>query len=393
MANEPIAVEGGGSIWTNVRFRSLLIQTLVLVFVMLSLFALTYNAARNMSNLGKDLSFGFLSQPAGFDIPLTLIPYSPTSPIIDVYVIGLLNTLLISSLGCVLATMLGLFLGLMRLSRNWLLSRIVYCYVEFTRNIPLLLQIIFWYVTLLGLPRWSRTDTPWFGLYLNNRGVFGPRPDFQPAFWWVATAFLAAVAATIVLRKWARSRQDATGRTFPVFWSSLGLLLSLPTAAYFLAGQPIEWIHPRATRFNLRDGMVIRPEFVALLLSLTLYTSAFISEIVRAGVLAVHKGQTEAASALGLKRNWNMRLIIIPQAMRVIIPPLTSQYLNLTKNSSLAYAIGFSELVAVYAGITLNQTGKEIEIMAMTMATYLTISLLISTFMNWYNKRVKLVER
>ena len=392
MANEA-AAGGRDSIWTDLRFRSILAQTLVFGLAVLFLFALTYNAARNMGSLGKEISFWFLTQPAGFDIPLTLIPYSPTSPVLDVYFVGLLNTLLVSSLGCALATMLGFVLAMMRLSRNWLLSRIVYCYVEFMRNIPLLLQIIFWYAILLGLPRWSRADSPWFGFYLNNRGLFGPAPDLQPAFWWAPAALFAAAAAAVVLRRWARARQETTGETFPVFWTSLALLAVLPLAAYFLAGQPVELLHPRATRFNLRGGMVIRPEFIAILLALTLYTGAFISEIVRAGVLAVHKGQTEAALALGLRRGLNMRLIIIPQAMRVIIPPLTSQYLNLTKNSSLAYAVGFAELFAVYAGIALNQTGKEIEIMAMTMATYLVISLLISAFMNWYNKRVKLTER
>lgn len=393
MANEAAAPGGRESIWTDLRFRSILTQTLALGVAVLVLYGLTYNAARNMGSLGKEISFWFLTQPAGFDIPLTLIPYSPTSPVIDVYFVGLLNTLLLSSLGCVLATALGFVLALMRLSKNWLLSRIVYCYVEFMRNIPLLLQIIFWYAVLLGLPRWSRADRPRFGFYLNNRGLFGPAPDFQPDFWWVALAFLAAAAASIVLRRRARARQEATGRTFPVFWTSLALLAGLPLAAWLLTGGPVELLHPRATRFNLRGGMVVRPEFIAILLALTLYTGAFISEIVRAGVLAVHRGQTEAAFALGLRRSLNMRLVVIPQAMRVIIPPLTSQYLNLTKNSSLAYAVGFAELFAVYAGIALNQTGKEIEIMAMTMATYLVISLLISAFMNWYNRRVKLMER
>jgi general L-amino acid transport system permease protein len=279
------------------------------------------------------------------------------------------------------------------LSGNWLLSNVIYWYVEFTRNVPLLLWIIFWYTVFLKLPHIRDSMEIGDSIYLNNRGLFSPAPILGDGFNIVIGAFLAAAVAVWAVRRWAKKRQESTGQIFPTFWVGLGLLIVITGAAYLIMGSPVDWEHPARTRFSLRGGMQIAPEFMAMLVGLTLYTAAFISEIVRAGILSVHKGQREAASALGLKPNWTMRLIIVPQALRVIIPPLSSQYMNLTKNSSLGFAIGYSELFAVFGGISLNQTGQAIECMAIIMATYLIISLSISAFMNWYNARVKLVER
>jgi general L-amino acid transport system permease protein len=366
--------------------RGIVAQALVMGLLGLLLFFVVTNTIRNLEARNIATGFWFLSQPAGFEIQMTLVPYSAESTHARVFLVGLLNTLFISVLGCVMATFLGFFLGVMRLSGNWLLGNIIYWYVEFTRNVPLLLQIIFWYTIFLKLPHIR--DSMEFGgtVYLNNRGVFTPAPILGEAFDFVLIALALAMMAVWVIRRWARKRQEATGQNFPTFWVGLAILMLVPIA-------PMEWQHPARTRFSLRGGLQIAPEFMAMLLALTLYTAAFISEIVRAGILSVHKGQREAAAALGLRPSWTMKLIVVPQAMRVIIPPLASQYMNLTKNSSLGFAIGYGELMAVFGGISLNQTGQAIECMAIVMATYLVISLAISLFMNWYNTRVKLIER
>jgi general L-amino acid transport system permease protein len=259
--------------------------------------------------------------------------------------------------------------------------------------VPQLLQVIFWYTIFLRLPHIRESFELGGTFYLNNRGVFAPAPVLADAFDFVLVAVLVAIAAVWLINRWASRRQEATGQTFPTGWVGLAILVILPVIVYYAAGSPMEWQHPERTRFSLRGGLQIAPEFMAMLLALTLYTASFISEIVRAGVLSVNKGQREAAAALGLRQNWIMKLIIVPQAMRVIIPPLASQYMNLTKNSSLGFAIGYGELMAVFGGISLNQTGQAIECMAIVMVTYLIISLCISLFMNWYNARVKLIER
>ncbi|MGY9054754.1 MAG: amino acid ABC transporter permease [Alphaproteobacteria bacterium] len=381
------------SFWNDQRFRGIFAQALVLGLLSLLIFLVVDNTIENLAKRNIATGFWFLTQPAGFEIQMTLIPYSAESTHAKVFLVGLLNTLLVSAMGCILATILGFILGVARLSGNWLLSRLIYWYVEFTRNVPLLLQIIFWYTVMLGLPLVRNSITVLDTFYLSNRGLTAPAPILGEEFRFVTIAAGLAIMSVWALTRWVRKRQDLTGQTFPTFWAGLGIIVLVPLAIFYLSGSPLEWDHPTQTRFNLQGGVTLLPEFVALLLALTLYTAAFISEIVRSGILAVHKGQKEAATALGLRPNIVMRLVIVPQALRVIIPPLSSQYLNLTKNSSLAFAIGGSELMAVFGGISLNQTGQAIECMLITMLTYLLISLCISAFMNWYNARVRLVER
>lgn len=383
----------GTMFWNDQRFRGILAQTVVMGLLGVLVYLVITNTITNLEKRNIATGFWFLSQPAGFEIQMTLIPYAPESTHARVFLVGLVNTLFISVLGCLFATILGFILGVLRLSGNWLLGNIIYAYVEITRNVPLLLWIIFWYTIFLKLPHIRDSLSVGDNIYLNNRGLFTAAPVLGDAFDFVFLAFGLAVLGAWAVRRWARKRQEATGRIFPAFWTGVALIVLLPVIAYYAAGSPMEWQVPVRNRFNLRGGLQIAPEFVAMLLALTLYTASFVSEIVRAGILSVNKGQREAAAALGLKPNWTMRLIIVPQALRVIIPPLASQYMNLTKNSSLGFAIGYSELMAVFGGVSLNQTGQAIECMAIVMATYLIISLAISGFMNWYNARVRLIER
>lgn len=383
----------GGAFWNDRRIRGIVAQAVVMGLLALLIYFLVSNTVYNLEQRNIATGFWFLSQPAGFEIQMTLIPYSAESTHARVFLVGLLNTLLVSFLGCLIATILGFILGILRLSGNWLLERIIYWFVEFTRNVPLLLQIIFWYTVMLGLPHIRDSMQLGDSIYLNNRGLFGPAPILGDGFSAVIIAFAIAAFGAWALARWARRRQESTGQPFPKFWAGLALVILVPLAVFYAAGAPLEWEHAERTRFSLQGGAQLTPEFVALLLALSLYTAAFISEIVRGGILSVNKGQREAASALGLRPNWTMRFVIVPQALRVIVPPLASQYMNLTKNSSLGFAIGYGELMAVFGGISLNQTGQAIECMAITMATYLVISLCISGFMNWYNARVRLVER
>jgi len=308
--------------------------------------------------------------------------------------VGLTNTLLVSAMGIVAATILGFILGVARLSSNWLVAKMALVYVEVIRNIPLLLQIFFWYFAVLSsLPSPRQSVEVGGAFFLNNRGLYLPGPLTQDGFGLVWGAIIAAIAGVVGLRIWAKKRQLATGEIFPVFKVSVAVLVLLPILAYLAAGSPIEWDLPALKGFNFGGGISIIPELAALWIALSLYTASFIAEIVRSGIVAVSKGQTEAAKALGLPNGLTLRLIVIPQAMRVIIPPLTSQYLNLAKNSSLATAIGYPDLVSVFMGTTLNQTGQAVEVVAITMAVYLTISLSISLFMNIYNRAAAIKER
>ena len=380
--------------WNDPRLRALVFQALFLVAV-LGLFGfIINNTLANLESRGISTGFGFLSNEAGFGIIQTLVDYSETSTFGRTFLVGLLNTLLVSLLGIVLATLLGFVIGVARLSENWLVSRLAAVYVEVFRNIPLLLQIFFWYFAVLrALPHPRDSLALGDAAFLNLRGLYLPRPLFEPGFGWVLAALVAAVVAALLLARWAKRRRLLTGQGFPSGWVGIGLIVLLPGLSFLLTGAPLGWDVPALSGFNFRGGITLIPEFAALLLALSIYTAAFIAEIVRAGILAIPKGQTEAASALGLKRAQVLRLIIIPQSLRVIIPPLTSQYLNLMKNSSLATAIGYPDLVNVFAGTTLNQTGQAVEVIAMTMAVYLSISLAISLFMNWYNARIALTER
>jgi general L-amino acid transport system permease protein len=325
---------------------------------------------------------------------MSLIEYDETHTYGRTFFVGLLNTAIVAFCGIILATILGFIIGIARLSNNWLISKLAGVYIEIVRNVPLLLQIIFWSVAVLqALPGPRNSMQLGESFFLNNRGLFLPEPIYGDGFGIVVIAFFIAVAGTIFLKRWAKQRQEQSGDQFPVFYASIGMLIGLPGLVFLILGMPLSWEYAKLGRFSLTGGTNIIPEFMALLLALTMYTAAFIAEIVRSGIQAVTHGQTEAARALGLRNGPTLRLVVIPQAMRVIIPPLTSQYLNLTKNSSLATAIGYPDLVSVFAGTTLNQTGQALEIIAMTMAVYLTFSLTISAIMNWYNKRVALVER
>ena len=384
----------GVSFWRDPRKRALLFQVVVLAAVGLFFAYIFNNTLHNLEKRGISTGFAFLDNEAGFGILFSVIPFNETDTFGRTFLVGLANTLLVSAIGIVLATLLGFIVGIARLSHNWIINRLANLYIEIFRNIPLLLQILFWYFAMLPLLPHPRHSVSFEDVvFMNKRGLYLPAPVFESGFGWVLLALAVAIAGVVLLKRWARRRQEATGQIFPVFWTSLAILLGLPLIAFGLAGSPLSWDYPALRGFNFQGGMNLIPELVALALALAIYTAAYIAEIVRSGIQAVSHGQTEAAHALGLKPGPTLRLVIIPQAMRVIIPQMTSQYLNLTKNSSLAPAIGYPDLVAVFAGTTLNQTGQAVEIIAMTMGVYLTLSLSISAFMNWYNKRMALVER
>ena len=308
--------------------------------------------------------------------------------------VGILNTALVAFFGVITATILGFLLGIIRLSDNWIASRLVYCFIEMVRNVPVLLHILLIHGIIVHvLPSPKKALVLGESIFLSNRGLTIPDPIFGDGFSYTVIAFFVAIGAIIYFRQWAKKVRETTGKIYPVFLISTGILIGLPLLVFMVTGAPLTWLVPELGRFNLKGGITMIPEFLALWLALSLYTSAFIAEIVRAGITAISKGQWEASQAVGMKRNRILQLVIIPQALRIIIPPLTSQYLNLTKNSSLAIAIGYMDIVATIGGITMMQTGKEMETMILVMAIYLSFSLLISAFMNWYNKRIKLVER
>jgi general L-amino acid transport system permease protein len=381
-------------IWLDARYRAIFFQAVLLVLVIGFAAYIFHNTYTNLERRGIASGFAFLNSTAGFDIIMHLVPYSAASTFGQALLVGLLNTLVVAGIGIVLATMLGFIIGIARLSRNWAIARLAAVYIEVIRNIPLLLQIIFWYQVLGKSTPGPRQSISLLGLfYLNNRGLYMPAPVFQEGFWLTPVSFVAGIAGSVMVFRWARARQNATGQQFPVFWTSLGLLLGLPILALLVTGMPFHWDYPELRGFNFQGGMVLIPEFISLTFALVVYTAAFIAENVRAGIMAVSHGQTEAAYALGLRPGPTLRLVIIPQAMRVIIPPMTSQYLNLTKNSSLATAIAYPDLVAVFAGTVLNQTGQAVECIAITMAVYLTTSLTTSMFMNWFNAKMALRER
>jgi general L-amino acid transport system permease protein len=380
--------------YNDPTIRSIAYQILLCAIIAFLLYGAVTNAIENLARARIASGFGFWDNTAGFDISQTLIPYSQTSTYGRAFWVGLLNTLLVAGLGIFFATILGFIVGISRLSKNWLLARVAAGYVEIVRNLPLLLQLLFWYNAVLKTLPDIRDSSPLPGaFFLNNRGLFMPEPLPQQGFGAVFAAFALGSVATIAFHVWARRRQERTGAQAPVFRTGLALILGLPIVVFVLAGFPLEWEFPAKGRFNITGGIEVLPEFVALLFGLVTYTAAFIAEVVRAGILAVSHGQTEAAYSLGLRPRPTLRLIVVPQAMRVIIPPLTSQYLNLTKNSSLAVAIGYPDLVQVFTGTVLNQTGQAVEVVAVTMAVYLTISLVTSLAMNLYNRRVALVER
>jgi len=378
----------------NPTFRSIVFQFVAIAALAFFFYTIINNALSNLDARGIATGFDFLNQPAGFGIGLSLIEYDETFSYGRTFIVGLLNTALVSFLGIVLATIIGFALGIARLSSNWLVSRLAAVYIETFRNVPLLLQILFWYVAVLqALPSARQSLSLGEAIFLNVRGLYMPSPIFEAGSGIVIGTFIIGVIITIAIGIWAKNKQRLTGQQTPMGRIALGLCIVLPIVAFFIMGSPISAEYPELKGFNFRGGISIIPELAALLLALSIYTASFIAEIVRSGINAVSHGQTEAAMSLGLPRSKTLKLIVIPQALRIIIPPLTSQYLNLTKNSSLAMAIGYPDLVSVFAGTTLNQTGQAIEIIAMTMGVYLSLSLLTSLLMNLYNRKVALVER
>jgi general L-amino acid transport system permease protein len=347
------------------------------------------NAQVNLATQHIASGFGFLKNTAGFDVSQNLIPYSGSDSYTRVFLVGLLNTLLVSVIGIVFATVIGFAVALGRLSPNWLLSRIAGAYVEGIRNVPLLFQILFWYLAVLAALPGPRQSISLFGsFFLSNRGLIVPRPIGEPGLWPFTVAALVAIVASLMLNHYARRQLFEKGRSITIWPYVVGMLIGLPLLAISVFGTPFTLEFPELKGFNFAGGSRVIPEFVALTVALSTYTAAFIAEIVRAGILSVHKGQMEAGQSLGLSRGSVLRLIVVPQALRVILPPLTNQYLNLTKNSSLAVAIGYPDLVSVFAGTTLSQTGQAIEIIAITMGVYLALSLVTSAIMSFYGWRI-----
>jgi len=380
------------NLWTDERYRGLIFQFALVLALFIFIAFIVSNTIQNLKTAGLASGYSFIFDTASFDINQRLIEYSSTSTYGRAIIVGGLNTIVVAVLGIFASTIIGFFAGILRLSNNFLISRLVTVYVEFIRNVPVLLQIIFWWVILLALPKVRQSLSIGDSIFLNNRGVRLPSPIFEDGSLFVLTAFVLGIVLSLFIRRWSLKRQEVTGQTLPVGIISIVLIAVLPVLVYIMAGQPIEFQAPLRGKFNLRGGFNITPEFVALWLALSTYTAAFISEIVRSGILSVSIGQKEAARALGLKQNITMRKIVLPQALRVIIPPLTSQYLNLTKNSSLAVAIGYQDIVSI-GDTVLNQSGQALEMISIFMAFYLTLSLATSAFMNWYNQKIKLVER
>ena len=372
-------------------------QAIYQIALVAALAALTYiivtNAAENLRRQNIASGFGFLNSTAGFDIAQTLVDYTNTSSYGRALVVGFWNTVLVAAIGIPLATILGFVAGIARLSNNWLIAKIATIYVETIRNVPLLLQLLLWYFGVLkSLPSPRQSINIADSAFVNVRGLYLPRPEWLVGSGAVFASILFGILASIGIAYWANRRQMATGQRFPVLWTSLALIIGLPIAMFVVMGLPVSFDYPALKGFNFEGGQVIQPELVAITLGLVIYTGAFIAEIVRAGIAGVPKGQWEASRAVGLNNGQLLRLVVIPQAMRIIIPPLTSNYLNLTKNSSLAVAIAYADFVNV-GGTVLNQTGQAVEVILMIMGVYLVLSLLTSGFMNWFNKKMALVER
>ncbi len=381
-------------IWTNERSRSLVIQIIALIVLLLTVAWIVNNTIQNLELLGVETGYGFLDSPASYDINQRIIEYTSRSTHARAALVGFLNTMLVAITGIAFATLLGFTAGVLRLSQNWLVSRLMTAYIEFTRNVPILLHILLWYgIVVHVLPQTRNALEPIDGLFLSNRGFYLPRPVFGDIAWVIPAVLVAAMVGVWLFARHARRVQEKTGRIYPVLSVGTAVIVGAPVIAYLVSGSPIELDWPVLKGFNYEGGIALKPEFFALWFALSIYTAAFIAEIVRSGILAVSHGQTEASYSLGIKPAWTIRLVIIPQALRVIVPPLISQYLNLTKNSSLAIAVGYMDLTATIGRISLNQTGRALECMSIVLTVYLMISLIISAFMNWYNRRIRLVER
>ncbi|MGD8944848.1 MAG: amino acid ABC transporter permease [Desulfobacterales bacterium] len=379
--------------WLDPNKRAIIYQIGVLCMIGLLAWYLVSNTLVNLEKQAISSGFGFLQKESSFEIGESLISYSAASTYGRALIVGALNTLKVAFIGIVITLILGTILGVARLSTNWLVSKIAAIYIEVMQDIPVLLQLFFWYAIFYeSLPSPRQALNPIYGLFLCNRGVVFAVPESHPAHKYMFLALIVACVVVYLIRRWAKKRQEQTGQIFPIFRVSVAIILGFPLVAWFVFGAPTTMDVPQLVGFNFKGGTTLSPEFIALLLGLVLYTAAFVAEVVRAGIQSVSKGQREAAMSIALRPNQVLNLVILPQALRVIIPPLTSQMLNLTKNSSLAVAIGFPDFVSV-ANTTMNQTGQSIEGVALIMAVYLIFSLSTSAFMNWYNKKVALVER
>ena len=387
---------------SDTRYRGTSLQVITFIIFVAVFFWLVDNTLKNLALLGKDVSFNFLFLRAGYDINQRLIPYSSDSTHGRAAVVGILNTLLVAFVGCVIATILGLFVGILRLSKNWLVAKLMSAYIEGFRNVPVLLWIVMVFALLTEFtpaPKAFKGADPqatmlfFDSVAITNRGTYFPAPILNEGAYWVIFIFILSVFAVIFLKRYANKLKRETGKDFPTFLVSIAILIFPSTILFFALGSPISLEYPYLKGFNFKDGIHLRNSFLALTLALALYTSAFIAEIVRAGIMAISKGQTEAASSLGLRPNKIMNLIILPQALRIIVPPLISNYLNLTKNSSLAIAVGYMDVRGTLGGITLNQTGRELESMLLLMGFYLCVSLLISSVINYYNRSFQIVVR
>jgi general L-amino acid transport system permease protein len=397
MALDSTSLPGTGwnfqSIIYDPKYRGIFFQFITLLVLVGVAWWIAHNTAANLARSSTASGFGFLRGRAGFEVGQSLIAYSSDSTYGRALVVGILNTILVAVTGIITATIIGFIVGIGRLSHNWLIAKLCTVYVEVFRNIPPLLVIFFWYSGVLAvLPQPRESLHLPFSMFLNNRGLAFPKPIFELGMWAVGIAFLIGIVATVFTARWAHKRQAATGQPFHTIWASIGLIVGLPVLVFLVSGLPLSFDIPVAGKFNLTGGSVVGPEFMSLFLALSFYTASFIAEIVRGGIRGVAKGQSEAAGALGLYPSSVTRLVVVPQALRIIIPPLTSQYLNLTKNSSLAIAIGFSDLVAV-GGTILNQTGQAIEVVLIWAIVYLSLSIITSLFMNWFNAKMALVER
>jgi general L-amino acid transport system permease protein len=375
------------------KIRGIFFQIVTVVVIAVLTIWVTHNTAVNLARSNTASGFAFLRGRAGFEIGQSLIGYSSDSTYGRALLVGILNTVLVAVTGIITATIIGFIIGIGRLSHNWLIAKLCTVYVEVFRNIPPLLVIFFWYSGVLAvLPQPRDSLHLPLNMFLNNRGLAFPKPIFETGMWAVGIALLIGIVATVFTARWAHKRQAATGKQFHTIWASIGLIVGLPILAFLLSGLPLSFDMPVAGKFNLTGGSVVGPEFMSLFLALSFYTASFIAEIVRSGIRGVPKGQSEAAGALGLHPSSITRLVVVPQALRIIIPPLTSQYLNLTKNSSLAIAIGFADYFAV-SGTILNQTGQAVELMSLVVIAYLLLSIVTSLFMNWFNAKMALVER
>ncbi|QEP45177.1 amino acid ABC transporter permease [Ectothiorhodospiraceae bacterium BW-2] len=391
---QPSRSRGIASYLNNPQVRAIFYQVLLVSALGYLFYTIISNALTNMEARGIQSGFDFLWGTAGFDILMSLIPYDATDTYGKTFIVGLLNTLLVSIISILLATLVGFIMGIAHFSPNWLIRKLALVYIEIFRNIPLLLQIFFWYFAVLTtLPGPRQSLALGEAIFLNVRGLYLPELVPEAGAGLVYGALLSAIIAIVVLRRWAKQRQERTGEQFPLLWSSLGLLLGLPLLALLISGLPFHWSYPELRGFNFQGGITLIPELMALTLALTMYTGAFIAEAVRAGIQSVPHGQTEAARSVGMKERQIMHLIIVPQAMRVIMPVLNSEYQSLVKNSTLATAIGYPDLFTVFVGTTLNQTGQAIEIVSMTMAVYFVFNMLISLIMNLFNRQVAIVTK